>query len=511
MNNFILKHYKIFSFLLGSLCVQALPPFYHWYLLFICFSGVLLFINRASSYRQAFHCGYWFGFGYFAFGLGWIHNALLIEPAQTGWLIPIVFLAAGGFLGLFIGIPALLTHYSKNFPAKYLSLAAWITIFEWLRSWILTGFPWNLFGTCLTFNLELIQTASLWGTYGLSWLTIIIASAPAIWLHHKNSKNLIITICLCGILPVFVFVYGHYRIKNLENSQLSQITFRLVQPNISQRIKWSPEFKQKHFKDYIDLSNQQPLQNIDMVIWGETASPYALDKDKFALQQIKQAIPPTGYLTTGQIRYADDYYGGWKAYNSSLIINNKGTIEDFYDKSHLVPFGEYIPLREWLPDFIKPVANIIGTLKQGNGHKVIKLNSLPSIGLLICYEIIFPHHIFKAHEKPQILINLTNDSWYGISSGPYQHFISAKLRAVEEGITIVRSAGSGISGLIDFKGKVLAQTALSQKAVLDITLPQQLAITTLYNTVGNILILTICILTLIISHFLCNKMQQNKK
>ena len=510
MSNFILKHYKIFAFLFGSLSVQALPPFYHWYLLFICFSGLFLLLNRAASPRQAFHCGYWFGFGYFAFGLGWVHNALLIEPSQTGWLIPIVFLASGGFLGLFFGFPALLTYYVKTFPTKYLSFAAWIVIFEWIRSWILTGFPWNLLGTYLTFNLELIQTASIWGTYGLSWLVIIIASAPAIWLQNKSRKNLIISGFLIFILPMILYCYGYLRLKNSENSETGDITFRLVQPNIPQHVKWSPELKQEHFKNYIDLSRSQPLDKINMVIWGETASPYALDKDEFALEQLTQSIPFNGYLTTGQIRYEDNYYGGWNAYNSSLIINHNGNIEDFYDKSHLVPFGEYIPLRKWLPDFIKPVANIIGTLHSGKGHKVINIDSLPPIGILICYEIIFPHQIFNPQEKPQLLLNLTNDGWYGISSGPHQHFVSAQLRAVEEGITIVRSAGSGISGLIDYRGKILNQTPLAQKTVSDITLPKILAAETLYNSVGNILILILNILILAISFLLSYKKEKTK-
>lgn len=511
MSNFILNHYKTFAFLLGSLSVQALPPFYHWYLLFICFSGLLWLLSKANSYRQAFHCGYWFGFGYFAFGLGWLQNALLIDSAQTGWLIPVVFMASGGFLGLFIGIPTLLTHYVKTFPAKYFSFAAWIVVFEWLRSWIFTGFPWNLFGTCLTFNLELIQTASFWGTYGLSWLTILISSAPAFYLQNPIKKNLFICFCFIFLLPILLFIYGCLRLNNLENSEQNDITFRLVQPNIQQQIKWSPEFLQNHFENYINLTRSQPLDNVNMVIWGETASPYALDRDSSALKQIMSAIPSRGYLTTGQIRHEDNYYGGWNVYNSSLIIDNKGTIKDFYDKKHLVPFGEYIPLREWLPDFIKPVANIIGTLHPGKGHKIININSLPPMGILICYEIIFPHQIFNPQEKPQVILNLTNDGWYGVSSGPYQHFISAQLRAVEEGITIIRSAGSGISGLIDYRGKILNQTPLAQKTILDVSLPKILTTETLYNTLGNTLILLLCLITLIITYFLQYKTSQNHK
>lgn len=508
LNNFILSHYKITAFLLGSLSVQAMPPFYHWFVLLVCFPFLLHLIHHAQNKKQAFTSGYLFGFGFFAFGLAWVNNALLVNSAQTGWLIPIAFIASGGFLGLFIAFPALLCWFIKPIKGKYLAFCSWMVIFEWIRSWFLTGFPWNLWGTSLAFNLNLLQTASLWGVYGLSLLVLLVTSAPILWFEQKNKKNILFTLLITILTPFLLYLFGDYRLKAFAEDQPSDLIIRLVQPSISQTLKWSKDMKHDHFQKHIDLSAQQPSENLRMIIWGETASPYALDIDKDASQQIQNILSPQTYLTTGLIRYQNDYYDGWQPYNSALIINHQGVIEDFYDKTHLVPFGEYIPFQEWLPEFIHPITNIISHLYAGTGPKIIQLTDIPTFGIQICYEIIFPHHIINPKQKPEWLINLTNDSWYGISSGPYQHFVSAQLRAIEEGLTIVRSANNGISGLINRYGKVLNKLELNQEGVLDVQLPQQLTIPTFYNVWGNITILICCGILILLSYILA---RNNKK
>ena len=207
LKNFCINHRNLTAFALGSLAVQALPPFYRWYLLFICLSGLLCLINSAPNKKQAFAVGYWFGFGFFAFGLSWVNQALLIAPAQTGWLIPITFLASGGFFGLFIAVPAWLSWYFRPLMARYLALAAWIVIFEWIRSWFLTGFPWNLWGSCLAFNPVFIQSASIWGTYGLSFLIWLTATAPAFALVHHTKKAKLISLTVIILLPLLLWGY----------------------------------------------------------------------------------------------------------------------------------------------------------------------------------------------------------------------------------------------------------------------------------------------------------------
>lgn len=507
LNNFFKNHKKITAFLLGSLSVQAFPPFYHWYLLFICLSGLLLLVNTAQNKKQAFSAGYWFGFGFFSFGLAWVNNALLVHPEQTGWLVPITFLISGAFLGLFLAFPALLSFLFKSLPARWLALGSWIVIFEWLRSWILTGFPWNLWGSCLAVNSALIQGASVIGTYGLSLILILTSSAPTFILNAPSKRKIVTVSASVASVILLLWAFGTWRLSNRINES-SETKIRFVQPSISQTVKWSKELQQQHFQKYIELSRSQPLTDIAAVIWGETASPYQLDMDSPAMQQALQAVPDNGFLITGQVRYEDNYYGGWWLLNSALAINHQGVIEDSYDKSHLVPFGEYIPLREYLPDFIRPVANTIGTFKPGTGPRNIKLPTLPPFGIQICYEIIFPHHIITQNPKPEWLINLTNDGWYGISSGPYQHLVSTRLRAAEEGITIARSANSGISALINPYGETIAELGLSEEGILDAALPKQLQIPTVYNRLGNFLPLLLCSVGILLAWLISRKSTQ---
>ena len=507
--NKIFHHWhKTSSFILGSLSVQALPPFYHWYILFFTISGLLHLIHQAPTKKQAFARGYWFGFGFFSFGLTWISNALLISPEKTGWLIPITFIASGAFFGIFIGLPALLSKIPSSIHSQYLSFSAWITIFEWIRSWILTGFPWNLWGTSLSFSLELIQFASVLGTYGLSFLLLLTVSAPFLWIENKTKLSALQSGLIIIAIPTFLYFYGHIRILKIDDTNNSPVKIRLVQPGISQKTKWHPNLKEEHFNKYINKTISHPLDDISMVVWGETASPYPLDLDEKSLQKALNSIPQNGYLVTGLIRYQTDYYGGWFPFNSSLVINKNGTIEDYYDKSHLVPFGEYIPLKQWLPNILQPVANIIGTLTPGDGHKIITLPKIPTFGIQICYEIIFPHQVINPKQKPEWLINLTNDGWYGISAGPYQHLVNTQMRSVEEGLTIIRSANNGISALINRYGKIISQLDLQEVAILDVNLPQKTSIKTTYNSYGNIPILLICFAIIIIT--LCKKLKAHK-
>ena len=497
LSNFLLKNSKTTAFLLGGLAVQALPPFYHWFLLFVCLTGLLWLIHFAPTRRQAFAVGYWFGFAYFACGLAWVNNALLVTPEQTGWLIPITFLASGAFFGLFIAIPALLTAFNKPLISKYLAFAGWIVVFEWIRSWLLTGFPWNLWGSCLAFNVTLLQSASVFGSYGLSLLTVLAATAPIFWLVSHTTRTALTSLSLALVIPLCLFEYGYFRIARLEDKAVGQTKIRLVQPSIPQAIKWSPDLIRQNFQQYIDLSQKDSLKDVQMIIWGETASPYPLDIDQEAAAQVQKIIPEHGFLTTGAVRYEKNNEERWQPLNSALVINHNGLIEDFYDKIHLVPFGEYLPLRHWIPDTFRPLTNTIADFKSGNGFKRINLPSVPTFGIQICYEIIFPHQIFNPQEKPEWLINLTNDGWYGISSGPYQHLAATQLRAAEEGLTILRSANSGISALINRYGKILARLDLNQRASLDVYLPQQLQVNTLYNRFGNLIPLILALINIL--------------
>lgn len=488
----LLTYKKTLSFTAGAFSALALPPYYFFPILFATLGFLLWLLNKAPTPKKAFTLGYCFGFGFYACSLAWIGNALLIDAASFGWLYPIVFLSSGTFFGLFIAFPSLFSYYFKNIYAKYLIFTALWVIFEWLRSFLFTGFPWNLLGSVLAFSPQTLQLASLIGTYGLSLLVLMITMAPVLFMIKRNKASAAASAGIIMGLSALISVYGLLRLKSLPEEQSSEVTVRLVQPSIPQAMKWNEASLNENFTDYIRLSRSQPLDNIDFVIWGETASPFALDMEPGYLSLITEAIPDNGYLITGLVRYEFETAEKYQPLNSMFIINKSGEIADFYDKSHLVPFGEYIPLRQYLPQWVRPVAKTIADFKPGQGHKVFHLKDYPSFGALICYEIIFPAEVANKHNKPQFLINLTNDGWYGLSAGPYQHLVSARLRAVEEGITIIRAANSGISAVISKTGKIIASMPLNHKGILDVKLPKNLQITTPYGKSGNKIPLILC-------------------
>ena len=499
----ICHHKKTSCFVLGMLSARALPPFYAFPLLFLTFSAFLLLLNQAQNKRQSFACGYWFGFGYFACNMAWIGNAVLIDAEKLGWLFPIILLAAGGFFGLFIALPALLTNLIKSFYGRWLSFAAWWVIFEWIRSFILTGFPWNLLGSVLAFNLTLLQAAAVIGTYGLSLAVLMICSAPALIIHYQNKISYSIALGSILLILAGLIGYGRNHLAQMDTTP-SNTKIRLVQPAIPQDMKWNRQKLEENLQQYIDMSKQEGLEDIDFVIWGETATPFALDFEPQYLEKVRTAIPEKGYLITGLVRY--EYQGNdFHPLNSSFVVDKSGQIIDYYDKSHLVPFGEYIPLRRFLPSWITPVTNTITDFLPGNGPKSIKINNQPSFGISICYEIIFPHQIINLQDKPEWLINLTNDGWYGISQGPYQHLVTTRLRAIEEGRTIVRAANTGISAVINPYGKILAQIPLNRTDIIDINLPQELYKETNYGQYGNLIPLILCFMNMAIAFAINNK------
>lgn len=494
----LLSHKKTLCLAAGALSVLALPPYYMLPLLFITFSWLLLSLTKATSGKQAFAYGYWFGFGWFACGFSWVGNALLIDIAAFGWLYPITLFSSGAFFGLFIGAPAYLAYHFKKPYAQWLAFTALWVIFEWIRSFILTGFPWNLLGSVLAFSPQTIQTTALFGTYGLSLLVLLSVSAPALIIIYRNKTSAIIATSTILLISIFIYAFGTWRIQNISD-ETSDINIRIVQPSIPQAMKWDNASLENNFLEYIRLSKSKPLDNIDFVIWGETATPYPLDIEPRYRELITEAVPPKGYLITGLVRYEFENAYDYHPLNSMFILNKQGEIVDFYDKSHLVPFGEYIPLRKILPNWIRPITQTISDFKSGKAHKVFKLKNYPSFGALICYEIIFPAEIINPTNKPEFLINLTNDGWYGDSSGPHQHSVSTQLRAVEEGITIIRAANTGISAVITPTGRIIASLPLNNKNILDVILPKQLSVSTLYGKYGNLIPLTLCLVNILLA------------
>lgn len=500
--NQIFSHKKLSSLILGSIAVLALPPYHIFPILFISFTLLLLIMDKAETAKASFAAGYWFGFGFFGFGLSWVGNALLVEPLKFGWLYPICLIAGGAFFGLFTAIPTLLCYPFKKLEAKYFAFPAFWILSEILRSFIFTGFPWNLLGSVMAFNTAALQTASLIGTYGLSLLVILLTSAPALYFKYRTQTSIYASLGIIIGLSCFIFAFGEFRLKAYPDGGASETILRFVQPSIPQSMKWDKGELENNLKQYISLSQTEGLEKTDFVLWGETASAFALDMEDEYRNMVTAAIPENGYLVTGLVRYKFDNYDYYQPMNSMFVLNKNGDIENYYDKTHLVPFGEYIPFRRYLPKWVRPITNTIANFKAGTGHKNIKIGNYPGFGALICYEIIFPAEVVNKENKPDWLINLTNDGWYGESSGPYQHLTSTRLRAVEEGITIARTANSGISALISRTGEIIDSIPLNETGIKDIPLPQNLSMPTLYGKYRNIIPLTLALLNICLAFFL---------
>ena len=485
------KYPLLTAFICGWLAVAALPPFYLFPLLFVSFSILIWLIHHASSAAKAFKTGYAFGFAFFAFGFSWIGNALLIDAATFGWLCPIVFLACGFFFGLFIAVPAWTSFFFRKLPAQYLAFCALWVFSEWVRSFILTGFPWNLLGSVLAFDNRFIQFAAVGGTYSLSLLVLLSVAAPVFWLEHPNKVSARISAAIPLCLLFFLGLYGSIRQASFSDA-VSDTRIRLVQPAIPQTMKWQPAVLEENFNTYVKMSQKAGMDDIDFIIWGETASPFPLDIDEYHLQTARYAVPPEGFLITGMVRYEFVNDTEHNAYNSMIIIDSQGKTVGRYDKSHLVPFGEYVPLRGWLP--LDKVVPISADFVAGNGPATRHIPKAPPASLLVCYEIIFPNAVVADKPKrPDWIINVTNDGWYGLSAGPYQHLGMAQLRAVEEGMPVVRVANTGISAVIDSYGRLLKTLPLGTQGVLDSPLPRAVG-ATFYALFGNIPLFVLCLL-----------------
>lgn len=508
------KYYKTTSLLCGLLLTLALPPYYLYFSAIAAFSIFFWLLNCTESKRKACAVGYWFGFGFFAGGFYWISNALLIDMTRTGWLYPITLFLNGAFFGLFTILPALAGASKKlrSLTARMLCFAAvWGISTEWIRSFIFSGFPWNPLSSILLFDINAAQALSVFGTYGLSALTAFVLVFPARFLLLPNWKNFALSVCVSLIFPLGLIFYGHSVIPSASDEQ-DIISVRLVQPSLPQTADWSRERAEKEFNEHVNLSKEaaENGKKVDFVIWGETASPFDLTYDKEHLQKAGEIVPEGGYLISGMLHHEFEADGYYKVYNSLALIDGTPQVVDFYSKNHLVPFGEFIPFREFLPKFVRPVTNMVAEFGRGEKYQIIAPEGFAKFAPLICYEIIFSDNIVTKNNDLKWMVVLTFDGWYGESSGPYQHLAAAQMRAIEEGINIVRSANSGVSAVISAYGEICAELGLNKRGVLDADVPLYKAHKTLFGKYGNLMLLSVIAL-LILAAFSSEAFSRLKK
>ncbi|MFK8040286.1 MAG: apolipoprotein N-acyltransferase [Rickettsiaceae bacterium] len=471
----------LLPFILGCLCASSFAPLFFAPGL-IALSVFCALLKNAKNLRQAIKCGFWFKYGYFFASLYWISIAISVYIDDFWWMMPITIIGLPVLLSCFI-IPCSIFSWIVA-DKKYYHLVfciSWV-LCEFLRSWMFTGFPWNLLGYAFTFSDILIQTSSLWGIYGLSFIVIYISSSLYLVIENKticqmndDSKcyGLIGSSCL---IMIIIVVFGMVKLYKYPNEFL-EFKFRLVQPSIQQHDKWSEKELLGNLDKHIAISKLDG--DIDTVIWSEAALnvPYNLPIIKEKIQGLLSY--KNANLITGSIGYEQNE-DSFKLYNIMQAISHYDQILFTYAKSHLVPFGEYIPFSDILPlqKITKGIIDYSPGIKQ-----IVYLDSI-AILPLICYESIFSDEVQLALNNADVIINVTNDAWFGNSSGPYQHLHIARMRAVENGIPILRVANNGISAVIDSNGSIIASLGLNYVGKIDSKLPSKLPFSTIYSKYG---------------------------
>jgi apolipoprotein N-acyltransferase len=493
------------SFVLGLLLAATFAPLHLIFLLPVCYSGVLVLLTHAKTKKQAFAIGWWFGFGQFAAGFYWIGVAFTIDANAHAALIPIPTLILPAGLGIITGLVTLVLHIGRfEGLARIFAFAGFWVLAEYIRGILFTGFPWNLAGYSWGNNLAMLQITAYVGIYGLSALTVLISALPAILadpnISVKTRQRLILADCL--ILAILVG-FGIWRLQTPPLTLIEGTDFRIVQPNNDQANKWRGQTRFEHVRNLLQLSEQNP-NGSRVWIWPETAVPFFLTTDDAMRGFLQKRLSPDGLLITGAPRKDPKIRKYW---NNVLGLTADGIVQGLYDKRHLVPYGEYLAMRSILE--ATGITSLIPALDSmsdfsfpdASMSKVTQYGNLPPARTLICYEVAYP---WEVHAEPKFdwILNVTNDAWFGNTSGPLQHFVISRTRAIEQGVALIRSANSGVSAIVDGYGRVLAQRKPTDPGILDGKIPAPLKFRTVYGKYGEILPVSIMLFFLVLAFYL---------
>ncbi|MCE5974221.1 apolipoprotein N-acyltransferase [Sinirhodobacter sp. WL0062] len=471
--------------LLGAGVAAGQAPLYWWFAALPALSALIYLAVRSVSSGWI---GFAAGFGYALAAMFWIVEPFFVEADRYGWMAPfaLVLMAAG--MGVFWALSVGLGARLGAGPAlRALGAALGLVAGDALRSYVFTGFPWVLLGH-IWIDMPVAQAAAYIGPLGLSLITAALAALPV-----AGRKPQVARIGIAAALLGVLWWGGAQRLATPDPARAEPVTLRLVQPNAPQHLKWLPEYRMEFFLRHLALTATPPEQGQprpDLIIWPETAVPFLLERPGDGLEMIAEAA--SGVPVAIGVQRAE----GRRYFNSLAVIDPEAQVTQVYDKVHLVPFGEYIPFGDLFARF--GIAAFAA--QEGNGYSAgpsVQVLDLGRLGLaqpLICYEAVFPQDIRRAPTRPDWLLQITNDAWFGDLSGPWQHFAQARLRAIEFGLPLARAANTGVSGMIDAKGRVLATLGMGREGVLDVPLPAALAPTP-YARFGDAPILAL-ILTL---------------
>jgi apolipoprotein N-acyltransferase len=503
---------RLIAFAAGAVSALAMAPFDAWPVLFLTFPTLVWLMDGVgdrgwSGVVAAAAIGWWFGFGYFVAGLYWIGYAFLVDAPTFGWLLPFAVIGLPAVLAIYTALATALARILWTRGAlRILALGICLTASEWLRGHVLTGFPWNAFGYALTAPLALAQAASVFGIWGLTFIAVVVFASPATLADDRTeTRRPWLPPALAVAALVALGGFGAMRLARTPTQLVDGVHLRIMQPNLQQDVRFNYAAKQQVMDRYIALSGRatgaspQGLRDVTHLIWPESPFPFFLTHEADALAQITKLLPQNTVLITGAMRLANpDNPPESGVYNSIYAIDRLGSIRAVYDKVHLVPFGEYLPFESLLEAIgLQTLTKQQGGFLAGDRHRVIAIPGAPSALPLICYEILFPGEVASIDARPDWIINVTNDGWFGDSTGPYQHFQQARVSAIEEGLPLARAANTGISAVVDPVGRIVGSLPLASEGVLDAPLPRPVS-APVYARIGDAPTIIVILVALIV-------------
>ncbi|MEO5324875.1 apolipoprotein N-acyltransferase [Mesorhizobium sp. CC13] len=470
------------AFLAGAVAVLAQAPYDFFFAGFLSFPILVWLIDGAVAdtpagalrrLRPAFATGWWFGFGYFLAGLWWIGGALLVEAESFAWALPFAVVGIPLILSFFYGFAAAIARlFWSAGIGRVVALAFAFGLMEWLRTFVFTGFPWIPVGFGAMPIPLLMQSVSVVGTTGMNVLAVFVFAMPALLADGRNLK---LGAALAVLLAAAHAGYGYLRLSAPAAPAGRTLDVRIVQPNIDLSEKWDGRVRERIFSDLLKLSSEAPKAGANkpqLIVWPETSVPFLFSERPDGLVAIGEMLGEGQMLMAGTVRAENGSGGETLYYNSVASINDKGEIVGAIDKVHLVPFGEYIPLADLMArvGLTQLVAGPMN-FEAGTSRRPFDLPGGLKAAAYICYEIIFPELVAVDAASTQIIVNVTNDAWFGDTPGPYQHFRQSQIRAVENGMPVLRAANTGISGIVDPFGRAVDALAMNTRGIIDFSLP----------------------------------------